>query len=190
MSVVVNFKDRTAIYSTPQKERQRLVASVADGIMYRLGVSFEANVIDIVSKALDATLFIQLFLNDLFFKILIVLSILSIILVTSLLLSDAEEKTFEYGILRSLGFQTSSLICLLVLQAITFAIPGILTGLVACYIAFIPVAYFLSNYVGYSIQTNLSVSATILGVVLGMLLPILVLFVYNEFLNMRCYNHV
>jgi ABC-type antimicrobial peptide transport system permease subunit len=41
---------------------------------------------------------------------------LAIILIASLLLSDVEDKTFEYGMLRTLGMHKSSLVLLVIIQ--------------------------------------------------------------------------
>jgi len=57
-----------------------------------------------------------MFLDQIFFAVNGVLVILSVLLIYSLLLSDVEEKTFEYGMLRTLGMQQNVLILLLVLQ--------------------------------------------------------------------------
>jgi ABC-type lipoprotein release transport system permease subunit len=47
-----------------------------------------------------------------------VLSVLAVILIISLLLSDVEEKTFEYGMLRTLGLRKGSLFQLLMMQVL------------------------------------------------------------------------
>jgi len=64
----------------------------------------------------QATATIKMFLDQIFFAVNGVLVILSVLLIYSLLLSDVEEKTFEYGMLRTLGMQQNVLILLLVLQ--------------------------------------------------------------------------
>lgn len=59
------------------------------------------------------------------------LAILSILLIYSLMLSDVEEKTYEIGMLRALGFNTQDVVHLIMSQALFFAVPGLLLGLAA-----------------------------------------------------------
>lgn len=47
-----------------------------------------------------------------------VLCILSAVLVSSLLLSDVEDKTFEYGMLRTLGMTQGGLVILVCIQVV------------------------------------------------------------------------
>jgi ABC-type antimicrobial peptide transport system permease subunit len=49
------------------------------------------------------------------------------------MLSDVDEKTYQYGMLRALGFRNKNLITLISLQAFSFSIPGLLGGLVVAY---------------------------------------------------------
>ena len=174
MSVVVNAADRIGIYRGDSESRHKQISRIADGVFERIGINYPANALNVLDKALDATRVIRIFLDELFFTVLAVLGILSIILVSSLLMSDAEEKTFEYGILRSLGMQSSSLIVLLCVQSSMFAIPGIIAGLLLCYIAYIPLGFILSNFVGSDVDISLDPSAVALGIVLGLILPIFV----------------
>jgi len=46
------------------------------------------------------------------------------------MLSDVEEKTFEFGMLRALGFNTKNLMMTIFIQAFTFSIPGLITGII------------------------------------------------------------
>jgi ABC-type antimicrobial peptide transport system permease subunit len=71
------------------------------------------------------------------------LGILSVVLIYSLMLSDVDEKTYSYGMLRALGFRNKNLIGLISLQSFSFSIPGLLSGLL--------VAYFLNLIVRYMI---------------------------------------
>jgi len=54
--------------------------------------------------------------QQLFFSIISVLCLLMVILIYSLLMADVEEKTFEYGMIRSLGLHHSVLIIILFFQ--------------------------------------------------------------------------
>lgn len=55
------------------------------------------------------------FLESIFYTALALLALLSILLIYALMLSDVEEKTYEFGMLRALGFNHKALIALLTL---------------------------------------------------------------------------
>ncbi len=56
---------------------------------------------------------IRVFLSTALSTIVFFLSILSVQLIYSLMLSDVEEKTYQYGMLRALGFRNKNLIGLI-----------------------------------------------------------------------------
>ena len=49
------------------------------------------------------------------------------------MLGNVDERTYEFGMLRSLGFKKDNLIILIILQGLLFAIPGIFLGLISAY---------------------------------------------------------
>ncbi len=49
-------------------------------------------------------------------------------LIYSLMLTDVEERTYEYAILRVLGFKKENLVSAIFIQTFPFAMPGILIG--------------------------------------------------------------
>jgi ABC-type antimicrobial peptide transport system permease subunit len=61
------------------------------------------------------------------------------------MLSDVEEKTYQYGMLRALGFRNKNLIALISLQSFSFSVPGLLGGLLVAYILNIIARYFIFN---------------------------------------------
>ena len=66
--------------------------------------------------------------------IIIFLGILSAMLLYSLMLSDVDSKTYEYGMLRALGFRKKWLIGMIVEQSFGFSIPGIFLGVIIAWI--------------------------------------------------------
>lgn len=55
------------------------------------------------------------FIDNLIAAATMILLMLSILLIYSLMIGDVEEKTYEFGMLRALGFRKSWLIILLLL---------------------------------------------------------------------------
>lgn len=89
------------------------------------------------------------------------------------MLSDVEEKTYEFGMLRALGFNTKNVGVTIIIQAISFAMPGLLFGFFTAAILNVIIRYVL-----YSITTNydtysLSTSSIWIGVILGTFIPLM-----------------
>ena len=55
-------------------------------------------------------------------------------LVFSLMLSDVDSKTYEYGMLRALGFKKSYLVSMISISSFTFSIPGMVAGIFVAFI--------------------------------------------------------
>ena len=87
------------------------------------------------------------------------------------MVSDVNEKTYEFGMLRALGFSTNDVMFLIFQQALFFAIPGVFLGLVAglgLNAAFRHALFTVTwNYTSY----NLPKEAYILGISIGIPMP-------------------
>ena len=55
-------------------------------------------------------------------------------LLYSLMLSDVDSKTYEYGMLRALGFRKRMLVGMIFEQSLGFSIPGIFFGVIIAWI--------------------------------------------------------
>lgn len=77
---------------------------------------------------------IKLFLDNIIICSVFLLSVLSILLIYSLMISDVEEKTYEFGMIRALGLKKISLIHLILIEGLLFAIPGLSLGLIFAYL--------------------------------------------------------
>lgn len=56
-------------------------------------------------------------LGSIFFTIIFFLFLIDGILIYSMMLNDVEERTYEFAMLRCLGFRNSSLVTLLLVQS-------------------------------------------------------------------------
>ena len=92
-------------------------------------------------------------------------------LVFSLMLSDVDSKTYEYGMLRALGFKKQYLVAMISISSFTFSIPGMVAGILVAFILNIflrQLIYMQSeNEIGY----ELSALAIALGLVFGICVP-------------------
>ena len=98
---------------------------------------------------------------------------MGIVLIYSLLLSDVEDKTYEYGMLRALGLQTESLVQLLCIQGVFYSIPGIIIGLIVAQILSLPITYAMSFYSSVHLPYHLNFGTLLLCFTLGLVIPIL-----------------
>ena len=119
----------------------------------------------------EVTSQLQDFLNATFMTVIVFLGILSSMLVYSLMLSDVDGKTYEYGMLRALGFKKPYLVSMISISSFSFSVPGMVAGILVAYIINIALrqAIFLEskNSMGY----DLSISAYALGFSFGILMP-------------------
>jgi predicted lysophospholipase L1 biosynthesis ABC-type transport system permease subunit len=101
------------------------------------------------------------------------MALLGVILIYSLLMGKVEEKTYEYGMLRALGLTNSSLIFIIVNQALFFAIPGIIVGLIISWGLGIGVDYVLKVIATLPPPIlMLHYLAIIIPIALGLLVPL------------------
>ena len=89
------------------------------------------------------------------------------------MLSDVEDKTYEFGMLRALGFNTDNVIITIMLQAVTFIIPGVILGLMLSSVLNSGLRYVLYSLTNNFADYYLSQSAIILGVTIGVVLPVI-----------------
>jgi ABC-type antimicrobial peptide transport system permease subunit len=79
-------------------------------------------------------LLIKNFLDNMVFSATFILLMLSILLIYSLMIGDVDEKTYEFGMLRALGFNKRWIVVLLLLEALVFALPGLALGMISSYL--------------------------------------------------------
>ncbi|KAJ3299821.1 hypothetical protein HK104_006755 [Borealophlyctis nickersoniae] len=173
MSVIVLKTNRIETYLKSQKSRNADMISFSNDVAMRVGIGAPIDYTAVISTALDATVFMQIYLQEVFFTVVVILSVLAVILIYSLLLADVEEKTFEYGMLRTLGLKQKTLINLLTFQSLYFSFPGISLGLLISFIAYIPIAYFISTFTATPLLPTFTLSALLLSILLGLCLPLL-----------------
>lgn len=86
------------------------------------------------------------FLSNIFSSIVFFLIILSTILIYSLINGNVEVKSYEFGMLRAIGFKKNNLSLLIILQTFLFSIPAIILGLIVAWIINIFISYILFDF--------------------------------------------
>jgi ABC-type antimicrobial peptide transport system permease subunit len=101
------------------------------------------------------------------------LGILSAVLIYSLMISDVEDRTFEFGMLRALGFNTDNVVFTITMQALMFSVPGLLIGLSIAACMNVGVRYILFSLTRNVADYLLSNGAIWVGCFIGLVIPIL-----------------
>ena len=89
------------------------------------------------------------------------------------MLSDVEEKTYEFGMLRALGFNTNNLMATIIIQAFTFAIPGLISGIIMASIMNVGMRHVLYNLTNNTSSYGLSKPSMVIGFCIGFFLPLI-----------------
>jgi len=98
--------------------------------------------------------------------------LISIILVNSLMSGNVDERTYEFGMMRALGFQKDNLILLIFFKGIIFAVPGIFLGLSTSYIINNYIAFLFNWYSGLVMPFSLSTVNILFGIICGISIPL------------------
>lgn len=116
---------------------------------------------------------ITVFMNTIMATIVAFLAILCAQLIYSLMLSDVEEKTYEFGMLRALGFNTDNLMVTIIIQAFTFAIPGLISGIVVAAVVNLGMRHVLYTLTNNESTYGLSGASMVIGFCIGFFLPLI-----------------
>lgn len=137
-----------------------------------LGLNANITVTTPLKQQLRSVELITVFFNSITLCIVLFLALLCTQLIYSLMLSDVDEKTFEFGMLRALGFNTKNLTVMIIMQAFTFSIPGLITGIILSSLVNVLVRDILyqlcNNYYTYW----LSIGAIWFGCAIGIVIPV------------------
>ena len=166
-------KDKYEVYGlTPQEQRYKITQQTKE-IVKTLGDDFPISInIPIVNSMVNMEMG-MVFLENIFFVIMGFLWMLSVILVYTLMLGNVDERTYEFGMLRSLGFKKRNLIIMILLQGLVFAIPGLIFGLVSAYICNNYIGFLLNWHAAIIIPYFLNKNTIIFGVSIGISIPLI-----------------
>lgn len=112
-------------------------------------------------------------IGSIFFTIIFFLFLVDGILIYSMMLNDVEERTYEFAMLRTLGYKNSSLVVLLVIQALFQSVPATIIGFILLFIFTQGAQISLYMAMGISVQVHLQWSTIILGIFTGIVIPMI-----------------
>lgn len=172
-AVMVQYKHRLSAYTQDANALLRDMAQFSNEVGRRLGFTSAMVITLPIFEALKPLRFLRIFLTQIFNSVTFVLMAHGSIVIYSLLLADAAARTYEYGMLRVMGLTHRSLILALVLQALYYAIPGVLLGLVASSALALPVVGTINAYAKVDGQLFLLPSAIATAATLGIAMPLI-----------------
>jgi len=82
------------------------------------------------------------------------LFVIDVILIYSMMLTDLEERTYEFAMLRTLGFKKSSLIVLLIVQSLFFSLPATICGFIMLYILTYAAQIGIYTFIGVNLVVH------------------------------------
>jgi hypothetical protein len=122
---------------------------------------------------LQDTQFVALGLGVILNVVILVLLFLSMLLIYSLLMINVDTRTFEMAVFRMLGQRRSGIVHLLLFQAMSYAIPAWILGLVAAQIGGYALAKYFGDYTHIEVPALLTPTSIIVATVLGVASPII-----------------
>ena len=173
LTVNAIFKDKFEIYSKDQKGMRHYISNIAGEITEIMGIDYKVNIEVPLYQIMSGLEYAKIFLQDIFIGIMFFLWMLCVLLVYSLMLGNVDERTYEFGMMRSLGFKKNNLIFLIIIQGFIFAVPGTLLGLTTSYIANNFIAYLFNYNSALVMPFFLSTSNIIFGIVAGLSIPLI-----------------
>lgn len=104
---------------------------------------------------------------------IVFLAILSTMLLYSLMLSDVSEKTYEFGMLRALGFKKEYLLRVITMKSLSFSIPGLFFGIMVALIINIGLRMVIFLKADNAWNYDLTTVSIIIGGAFGLIMPMI-----------------
>lgn len=169
LQVNIVLEDRIDIYESQSSMKEGMIEE-SNEIYDRLGLDHPSTITATLASTLETFYLFQDFLNNVFTQAMFLLIILSILLIYSLMNSNVEDKNYEFGMLRVLGMRQRSLIILLSLQSMFFALPGLALGFLVAFAVNMIVSFAVFD--STLLPTSYGLDATAIGIGLGIGLAI------------------
>jgi ABC-type antimicrobial peptide transport system permease subunit len=122
MTVMGHVKDRVNSYIYNRDSIEKRLNKALREVTLELNVGQETP----ISGNMDEYAVIEYMLNNVLITVIFFICLLSFILIFSLMQTDVEERKYEFAVLRTLGMKNNSLITLISVQTLIFAIPALI----------------------------------------------------------------
>ena len=173
LTINIMLKNKYEIYNLDRLKMTYYFSEISGKIIRALKSKLDINIESPLANAIKNFSSLKIFLKDIFFGIMFFFWMLSIILVYSLMLGNVDERTYEFGMMRSLGFKKNNLIYLIILKGISFAIPGTIFGLTTSYIVNNFIAFLFNWFSGLVMPFFMSNFNLLFGITIGLSIPLI-----------------
>lgn len=89
------------------------------------------------------------------------------------MLSDVDQKTYEYGMLRALGFKSSHLVSMITIQSFFYSLPGITLGVAVAFVTNVLLRYLIFMFAANTTSFSLTSTSLWIGILFGLIMPLL-----------------
>ncbi|KAK8821170.1 hypothetical protein WA538_005799 [Blastocystis sp. DL] len=144
----------------------------ANQIVKRLPSTQDFTTTQLLYSSLQSLSSVTILLEQVFFMIDIIITIVAAYVIYILMLSDVKQKIFEMALLRIIGLRKHAASGILIIQVLYFTIPGIIFGLLLSVALYVLLASILNRLLLLSLPLSLPWSAYVLSVIVGLLSPL------------------
>jgi hypothetical protein len=149
------------------------LAKVSNAVADAIGAGRGVSVLLPVAVVLEPLKFLKLFLNQLFGACVLLIIMLASMAIYSLLISDVEQSTYEFGMLRALGLDVRSLGLLIAARAAYFTVPSLVLGIALAQLASLVALSYLYDFIGAERNFAMNSFAVSLALTVGIAMPII-----------------
>jgi hypothetical protein len=149
------------------------LAKVSNAVAEAIGVGLGLSVTLPVAVVLEPLKFLKIFLNQLFGACVLLIIALACMAIFSLLISDVEQSTYEFGMLRALGLDVPSLGVLIAARTAYFTLPSLVVGVMLAQLASYAILAFLYDYIAADRNFSMDSVAVLLALSVGIIMPLL-----------------
>ncbi|KAK2953542.1 putative permease family protein [Blattamonas nauphoetae] len=170
---VAQFKKRLDVYVDDPNRLSMIIKERANEIYKELGYDSELSILMTTFQTMQVTDLLRSFLDQIFLSTVLVMMLLGVILIYTILLSDVEDKTYEYGMLRAIGMSNKTLVGLMTTASQYLAVPGTVIGVALSAIAVAIACGTVGPILYYKIPYYFKWDAALLAVLIGILIPLI-----------------
>ena len=134
-----------------------------------LNLSISAPILQLIEKCMA----LNFTLGAVMFTITFSFFVISTIVINQMMTTDVEERTYEFAMLRTLGFSNYSFITLINIQTLIYSVPATIMGFILLFIFNSGVRLILFFVLGMSVEIHIQLYTYWLGIATGIFLPLL-----------------
>ncbi|BFU20761.1 efflux ABC transporter, permease domain containing protein [Entamoeba histolytica HM-1:IMSS-B] len=171
--IYVQMKDRNKAYFDGDKLMKKIIVETTDEIAQILGLKSSITLTAPLSIVVSVFNYLMYLLKEIFNFIVIVFAFMGGLLIYSLLITDVESKTYEFGMLRALGLLKSLLIEILVVESTTFSIIGVVIGLILGYSLSLIANFLITSLADLPMTYTPSWKSIVIPLLIGFIVPLI-----------------